>query len=198
MQVLLVSCFGCGGILSSNSNGGTSYYTLTALDSRAVNDFENQLSINDGDSIGSDLLLIKINISADMVAVIFNRNNAGFMQSAYACDEMPVVQLLTSKIKSFTIMSDQPFLNHPPNFDLAAYATVWNEFLQNSEDSLSIQEFVGYLQDFYLDKSNYGDGNHIIYLDTKPENNLYHKFTIAIEMEDGQILSSQTQALKWQ
>lgn len=190
IQVVLVSCFGCG----NNSNGGTFYYTLTAIDSKAVYDFKNQVDISDGDSIVSDSLLIKLNIGADMVASIFNRNNIGFIQSAYACEEMLPVVLLTSKIKSFTIMSNQPFLNHPANYDLAAYATIGNEFVQNNEHSFSIPEFINYLEEFFVERP---DENYIIYLNTKPENNLYHKFTIAIETEDGQILSSQTQKIKW-
>ena len=191
MQVVLTSC--CGSIFGGNVNSsGINYFAITAIDATAVYDFELQESISDGDSINSEFLLIKLNLQNEYVASIIEMYNWGIMQGAYACSEPEPLRQLKSKIKSFTIKSDQQFQDHPAGFDLAEYATISPDFSQNSELSLPIQTYVDYENEsFSLDVTK------IIKINAIPENTLYHRFTIEIESEDGQLISSQTQQIKW-
>ena len=187
MQIVLISC--CGSLFGSN-DAGTINWSLTEIDVTAVYDFEAQESILEGDSINSDFLLIKIDIYSETVTSIFNFKKFDFIQGAYACSPMPPSMQLKSKIKSFTIKSDQPFQDHPAGFDLAEYATISHYFSQNT--SLPIQTFVDYENESFS-----WDDTRVIKINSIPENNLYHRFTIEIESEDGQIISSQTQQIKW-
>lgn len=187
-QVVIVSCCGPG------NNGGTAYFAITGIDATAVYDFEFQVSISEGDSINSDSLLIKIDFYSENIASNVSVSNFGLIQAVYACEEMPFIPLLKSKIKSFTIKSDQPFGNHPAGFNLAEYADIAGVFIQNSEASLPIQAFVVNMNQSFGIATG---ATYMIYLKLKPENNLYHRFTIEIESEDGQKISSQTQQIKW-
>jgi hypothetical protein len=187
-QVVMVSCCGPG------NNGGTAYFAITGIDATAVYDFEFQVSISEGDSINSDSLLIKIDFYSESIASNISVSNFGLMQAVYACEEMPFILLLKSKIKSFTIKSDQPFGNHPAGFNLSEYADIAVVFIQNSEASLPIQAFVDNMNQSFGIATG---ATYMIYLKLKPENNLYHRFTIEIESEDGQKISSQTQQIKW-
>jgi hypothetical protein len=193
MQVMLTSC--CGSIFGGSANtGGTSYHAITEIDATAVYDFESQESISEGDSINSDSLLIKIDFYTEKIAFDNEPNKFGFIQGAFACSEVPIVSLLDSNIKSFRIVSDQTYLNHPAGYDLAEYADIVPAFMQYSNNSLAIKAFVYNLN---LSFNLYSGESYIIYLKSKPGNNLSHKLTIEIESEDGQVISSETQNFIW-
>ncbi len=167
------------------------FYKISALTVNAYG--SSNATIDTGAVTSVDTIYVKYEMIQDCIADA-SEQFRGFLNAAYACYCSGCgYNGLKSKIKNFVITSDTKYNDTLPagnSLNQIFRVKKWNYYQDHNKitlDTVKTKLNEGY-QDFSL----------VLYAVIKPAPNSTHRFTLTIEMENGEKVTSVTKPINWQ